>query len=584
LERKLAAILAADVVGYSRLIGNDETGTLDLLRRLLKDVVEPTIARHHGRVVKLMGDGVLAEFGSVVDAVVAAVEIQEAVPQSSAHLAEDRRMALRVGVNLGDVVVEDGDLFGDGVNIAARLQEVASSGGVAVSDDVFRQLRGKLDLPFKDGGERSLKNIAEPVRTWLWTPAASTGAVARPEAPPKVSDKPSVAVLPFENMSGEAEQEYFADGMTEDIITGLSRFRSLFVIPRNSTISYKGRSPDPRNAARELGVRYIVEGSVRRGGDRIRVSGQLIDAENGGHLWAERFDSDLTDIFKVQDDVTNAIVAAIAPEIDKMERGRAERKPPDSLDAWSLYQRGLVAYHATTQESLARATELFDRVNDLDPSFAPAFAMAADARVRSYLFFAGDREVLDLAAEKARAGIALDAQDPVCHLADGRVNSFLGRHEIAIGRAKEAVRLNPSSSMTHHALGFVLARAGRSEEGIIHEERAVALGPRDIFLPGYLGFGAYMLFDLKRYEEALDWGRRGCNSVNTRPPNFACVVACLVLLNRNNEIAAALAEMKSRSSLYSIHEIGEQVTRSLPLRAETSTRFVEALRQAGVPE
>jgi adenylate cyclase len=584
LERRLAAILAADVVGYSRLIGADETGTLDLLRGLLKDVVEPTIARHRGRVVKLMGDGVLAEFGSVVDAVVAAVEVQEAVPERSAHLPEERQMALRVGVNLGDVVVDDGDLFGDGVNIAARLQEMASSGGVAISDDVYRQLRGKLDLPFQDGGEKSLKNIAEPVRTWLWAPPASTGAVARPETPPMSSDKPSVAVLPFENMSGEAEQEYFADGMTEDIITGLSRFRSLFVIPRNSTISYKGRSPDPRNAARDLGVRYIVEGSVRRAGDRIRITGQLIDAENGGHLWADRFDSDLTDIFKVQDEVTNAIVAAIAPEIDKMERGRAERKPPDSLDAWSLYQRGLVAYHATTRESLVHATELFDRVNDLDPRFAPAFAMAADARVRSYLFFAEDRDVLDLAAEKARTGVALDVHDPVCHLADGRVNSFLRRHEIAIGRAEEAVRLNPSSSMTHHALGFVLARAGRSEEGIIHEERAVELGPRDIFLPGYLGFGACMLFDLKRYEEALNWGRRGCNSVNPRPPNFAFVVACLVLLNRNSEVAAAVVEMQTRSSLNSIQKLGEQLTRALPLRAETLLEFSEALRQAGVPE
>jgi adenylate cyclase len=580
LERKLAVILAADVVGYSRLIGADETGTLDLLRGLLKDVVEPTIARHHGRVVKLMGDGVLAEFVSVVDAVVAAVEIQEAVPERSAHLTEDRRMALRIGVNLGDVVVEDGDLFGDGVNIAARLQEVASSGGVAISDDVFRQLRGKIDLPFQDGGEKSLKNIAEPVRTWLWTPILGQHTDSTPETPPVPTDKPSIAVLPFENMSGEAEQEFFADGRTEDIITGLSRFRSLFVVPRNSTVSYKGRSPDPRTIARELGVRYILEGSVRRGGDRIRITGQLIDAEAGGHLWTERFDSDLTDIFKVQDEVTNAI----APEIDKMERGRAERKPPDSLDAWSLYQRGLVAYHATTQESLALAMELFDRVNDLDPSFEPAFAMAADARVGSYLFFAEDKAVLDLAAEKARTGIALDAHDPICQLADGRVNSFLGRHEIAIGRAEEAARLNPSSSMTYHGLGFVLARAGRCEEGIIHEERAVELGPRDIFLPGYLGFGSIMLFDLKRYEEALDWSRRGCNSVNPRPPNFAIVVACLILLNQNNEVAAAVAEMKTRSNLNSIHKLSEQLTRALPLRAETLIRFSDALRQAGVPE
>ena len=427
MERKLAAILAADVVGYSRLIGADETGTLDLLRGILKDVVEPTLARHRGRVVKLMGDGVLAEFASAVDAVVAAVEIQEAIPERSAHLAEDRRMALRVGVNLGDVVVDDGDIFGDGVNIAARLQEVAASGGVAISDDVYRQLRGKIDLPFQDGGERSLKNIADPVRTWTWTPFAGLATTAAPDAPPVPTDKPSIAVLPFENMSGESEQEFFADGMTEDIITGLSRFRSLFVIPRNSTISYKGRSPDPKTIARELGVRYILEGSVRRGGDRIRITGQLIDAEAGGHLWSERYDAELTDIFKVQDEVTEAIVVAIAPEIDKMERGRAERKPPDNLDAWSLYQRGLAAYHATTKESLKTAIELFDQVNELDPNFAPGFAMAADACGRGFsIFLDEDAETLHRAAEKARIGIALDPRDPLCHLADARVNCHLG--------------------------------------------------------------------------------------------------------------------------------------------------------------
>ncbi|MBL6598773.1 MAG: hypothetical protein ISP41_07755 [Alphaproteobacteria bacterium] len=584
MERKLAAILAADVVGYSRLIGADEAGTLALLRALLTDVVEPTMARHRGRIVKLMGDGVLAEFASAVDAVVAAVEIQEALPERSAHLPEERRMALRVGVNLGDVVVDDGDLFGDGVNIAARLQEVASTGGVAISDDVYRQLRGKLDLPFQDGGERSLKNIAEPVRIWTWTPIGgqTIAAVAAPATP---TDKPSIAVLPFENMSGEAEQEFFADGMTEDIITGLSRFRSLFVIPRNSTISYKGRSPDPKTIARELGVRYVLEGSVRRGGNRIRVTGQLIDAEAGGHLWSERFDAELTDIFKVQDDVTDAIVTAIAPEIDKSERGRAERKPPDSLDAWSLYQRGLIEYHATTKESMEAAIQLFDRVNELDPNFAPGFAMAADARVRLYAYFVNaDERTIDLAVEKSRHSVALDPHDPICHLADARVNSHLGRHEIAISRAEEGVRLNPSSSMTHHSLGFVLGRAGRPEEAFPHIEQAVRLGPRDIFLPGYLGFGAAMLFLLERYEEAAAWGQRSINNVNPRPPNFAFLVASLTLLDRPREANAVVADMRARSGFKTIRDVEVFLDRNPVVNERAGTLITDALRKAGLPE
>jgi adenylate cyclase len=313
VERRLAAILAADVVGYSRLIGADEAGTLAALSGLLKELVEPVLKRHRGRVVKLMGDGLLAEFASVVDAVAAAVEIQEAMPERSAHLADYRRIALRIGVNTGDIVVEGGDIFGDGVNIAARLQEIADPNGVAISEGSHRELRGRLDLPFVDAGEKVLKNIEEPIRTWIWSQNFTSSVAPEPDQSLPLSDKPSIAVLPFANMSGDSEQEYFADGMTEDIITSLSRFRSLFAIARNSTFAYKGKSPDVREVARELGVRYILEGSVRRGGDRIRITGQLIDAATGNHLWAERYDRELQDIFAVQDEITQTVVGQSSP-------------------------------------------------------------------------------------------------------------------------------------------------------------------------------------------------------------------------------------------------------------------------------
>ena len=305
MERRLAAILALDVVGYSRLIGADEAGTLTMLRTLRKELVEPTLKRHHGRVVKLMGDGLLAEFASVVDAVAAAVDIQEAIPERSAHLPEDRRVTLRVGVNIGDVVVEDGDLFGDGVNIAARLQEVADPNGVAISNGAHRELRGKLELPFADAGEKDLKNIVEPVRAWLWSPANSLADAPTSELPLAETDKPSIAVLPFDNMSGDKEQEFFADGMTEDIITALSKHRWLRVIARNSTFKFKGKAVDIRQIAAELGARYVVEGSVRRSGQRLRITAQLIDAATRDHLWAERYDRSLEDIFDLQDEITD---------------------------------------------------------------------------------------------------------------------------------------------------------------------------------------------------------------------------------------------------------------------------------------
>jgi adenylate cyclase len=585
MERRLAAILLTDMVGYSRLMGLDEEGTIARQKALRDEIIGPKISAYGGRIVKTTGDGLLAEFPSVVDAVKCALEVQTELVGRDADVPEDRRIQYRIGINLGDIVIDGDDILGDGVNIAARLEALAKPGGVCISGTVHDHLAGKLDPVFEDGGEQTVKNVPRPVRVWHWQSGQTAHISDDVGAPLQLPDRPSIAVLPFVNLSQDAEQEFFADGTTEDIITGLSRFRSLFVIARNSTLAYKDKSPDVRQVANDLNVRYVLEGSVRRAGNRIRITGQLIDMESGMHVWADRFDRDIEDVFAVQDEVTNGIVTAIAPEIDRLERARAQRTPPDSLDAWSLYQKGLTAYHATTKEGLQTAIELFDKVNELDPNFAPAFAMAADARVRLLIQFSGDRQLLlKQAAEKGRTGIALDDRDPNCHWADAKVNSFLGHHEIAIAKARDAVALNPSSSIAHHALGFVLGRAGKFEESIAQVQRAIELSPRDIFLPGYLTFGSKMLFDVERYEEASEWARRATISTNPRTASFSILVAALVKMGRNQEVSAAVEELEKRSARKTLSEIRYSIEWNWPASSDGNKRLIDALREAGLPD
>jgi adenylate cyclase len=343
-QRRLAAIVSADVVGYSRLMGVDEAGTHERLQALFADLVQPKIIEHRGRVVKLMGDGLLAEFPSVIDAVNWALEVQAKVAELDNETAADERIEYRVGVNLGDIIVDGDDIFGDGVNVAARLQEIAQTGGVCISDKVHIEVRGKIGVEFTDGGAQAVKNITEPVHVWRWSPnqqATAMPVVAGQAKPLPLPDKPSIAVLPFDNMSGDPEQEYFADGIAEDIITALSRFHAFLVIARNSTFTYKGRAVNVGDVGRELGVRYVVEGSIRKAGNRVRVTAQLIEAAGGNHIWAERYDRDLEDIFALQDEITETIVGAVEQEIGSVERTRATQKRPDSLEAWELLQRGL---------------------------------------------------------------------------------------------------------------------------------------------------------------------------------------------------------------------------------------------------
>jgi adenylate cyclase len=381
--RRLTAILAADVAGYSRLMGADEEGTHERLKALRHELLDPKIVEHHGRIVKTTGDGVLVEFASVVDAVRCAVAVQQAMPERDMGVGADNRIELRIGINLGDVIVEGDDLYGDGVNIAARIEALADAGAVFVSNTVHDHVRDRLPFIFEDLGEQQVKNITRPVRVYRVRDAGATAkspsAPASPVLP--LPDKPSIAVLPFTNMSSDAEQEFFADGIAEDVTTALLRYPSLFVIARNSSFTYKGRAVDVKEVGRELGVRYVLEGSLRKSGNRIRITAQLVEAETGKHIWAERYDRDLADIFAVQDDITEAVTIAVAPAIDEAERQRAIRKLPGSLDAWAAYQRGLWHFSKFTADDNAVAQKFFQQAIDLDPTFAGGYWGLASAQV-----------------------------------------------------------------------------------------------------------------------------------------------------------------------------------------------------------
>src|SRR5437588_424676 len=419
VERRLAAILAADVVGSCRLIGADEEGTLARLKALRKTIFDPKIAEHHGRIVKNTGDGALVEFASVVDAVRCAIEIQRSLAKHSIDVPLNERIEMRIGVHAGDIIIDENDIFGDAVNIAVRLEEVAEPGGVCISDNARRQVRGKYDIVFDDIGWQSLKNIGDPVRAWRARPAQATGAGSDEDRKPQ--DKPFIAVLPFQNLSGDTKQDHLADGIVEEITTGLARIRWLSVIARNSTLAYGGRIVDVRQIGRELGVRYVLEGSVRKEGNRVRVTGQLIDAITGTHLWADRFEGEVADIFGLQDKVTESVVGAIAPELQQAEIKRARRKPTESLDAYDLFLRGMAREVADlaggleqpTSEGTSAALRLFYGAIELDPEFASARGMAALCYAQRRAFgWTSDlaREVAE-AARLARGAIQAGKDD-----------------------------------------------------------------------------------------------------------------------------------------------------------------------------
>ena len=586
MERRLAAILAADVVGYSRLIRSDEEGTLDRLKALRNEIIDPKIAEHSGRIVKLMGDGMLVEFASVVDAVCAAAETQQALSERNAVLPEEKRIEFRFGINLGDVVIDGDDIQGDGVNVAARLESLAETGGICISGSVHEQVRDRLDLPFEDLGEQRVKNIDRPIRVWQWVADAelSESISAKMDEPLPLPDKPSIAILPFENVSGDPEQEYFADGITEDIITSLSQIRWLFVIARNSTFSYKGKSPDVRQVARELGIRYALEGSIRKAGNRVRITAQLIDATTGNHLWARRYDRELEDIFALQDEITENIVAAIQPELGSAEQERARRKLPENLNAWDIYQRGLWHMYHFTNEGLDEAQKLFERAIAMDPNFAPSYGGVAYVHIQKAFYAAPETrvETLDEALSMARKAVALDEKDAVGHFTLGRAHSLRCEFEPGVDELETAIDLNPSFAQAHFGLGHVLSHSDRMEEAILSFDKAIRLSPQDPHLFAFYATRALTHMYLGQYDDAASWARKAIRAPHATFWPHLAYTASLAYLGQADHAKAALAELLKYKPGYTCAVARDDFffTRN----NEIVERAVDGLRKAGLPE
>jgi adenylate cyclase len=587
LERRLAAILAADVAGYTALMGADEAGTLRRFTDLRTEVLEPLIAAHHGRIVKLMGDGLLVEFASVVDALSCALAWQAGVAEHQASIDDDRRLGFRIGINLGDVIVEGEDIHGDGVNVAARLEALAESGGVCLSDDAHRQVRGKVEADFVDLGERDLKNVAEPVRVYQVQTAASGPAAAKPAGEPlALPDKPSIAVLPFDNMSGDDEQEHFADGITEDLITALSKIRWFFVIARNSTFTYKGQAVEVTQVARELGVRYVIEGSVRRAGNRVRITAQLVDATTGRHVWAERYDRLIEDIFELQDEMAQTIAGAVEPELSAAERESAVRKPPESLDAWETYQRGLWHLWNFNKDDNAEAQRLLHQAQDLDPGFATAYAFESYSHYLDAMlgFAEAPAKSLSSALTAAKKALALDDKDPIAYFALGRVYMMRGQHDDSVAELERSVASNPSFALAHHGLGAALMLSGRLEEAAEALDRAIRLSPRDPVLWGTMCFRSLTCNLRHQYEEAAEWGRRAMHEPRSADGGYwSCAVLASALgnLGQTDEAREVLEEALRRKPDLSLGYLEETLPTKEPGGLNS---YLEGLRMAGLSE
>jgi adenylate cyclase len=567
--RKLAAIFAADVAGYSRLMGQDEIGTL---RRLTacRAILDERIAAYRGRIFGSAGDSVVADFASAIDAVQCAVAVQQA-------LAGEERMRFRIGVHIGDVLVQGQNLFGDGVNIAARLEALAEPGGICVSAAVRDQIGTKLPIAFADLGEQQVKNIAQPIRAYRVGGASATAA-SSPSLP--LPDKPSLAVLPFQNLSGDPEQEYFADGMVEEIITALSRYPSLFVIARNSSFTYKGRAVDVKQVGRELGVRYALEGSVRKADNRVRVTAQLVEAEAGNHVWAERYDRDLTDIFALQDEITQAVTIAVAPAIADAEQRRAMRRPPESLDAWAAYQRGLWHFSKGTADDNGLAQKFFQQAIDLDPSFAGSYTGLAYAYRRAAGVF-GTRslaEAEDLAEELVRRAVALDGNDAEARTCFANLLMRRGDFPGALAEIESALAISPNLADAHGALGSVLTRSGHPREGRIALEKCIRLDPHNPNNNLQLLVVTISYYLSREYDAAVDAAKRGLRSYPDHSNQYRWLAAALGQAGRIDEakevLATAIAIAPAAFDMF--------VRRRVPWhRPEDHAHMLEGLRKAG---
>jgi adenylate cyclase len=586
LERRLCAILAADVVGYSRLMELDEAGTLAELKRRRKEILEPLVAEHRGRVVKVMGDGVLVEFGSAVQAVACAIGLQKRMAEANAASPDGHEIVLRIGINLCDAIVEGADLYGEGVNVAARLQALTEPGGILIAGTAYDHVRNKVEAAFEELGPVSLKNLREPVRAYRLS-GAPVPAPRRGSDPGQ--ENPSIAVLPFANLSGDAEQAYFSDGITEDIITGLSHFRQLFVIARNSSFQFRDKASDVRRVASLLGVRFIVEGSVRRAGNRLRVTAQLIDAVTGSHLWAERFDRELTDLFAVQDEITRTIVASLAGQVEEADRRRALRKGGSNLTAYDLLLRGKHRLEKGGREDVLAAREIFERVTEIDPDWAPGYVELAETYFYEAISDwsnapqAAVEKLFELGHEAAR----LDPQESRARLclAFGHLR-LTGNLELAKAQVEAAIALNPNDLDNYCFKGFLSTYMGELEDVLWCTSEAIRRAPN---LPEKCLQSRVMAeYLLGRYADAIaTFGRM------SRPPIelFGWVAACYAELGREEEARLTARQFRDRARVEKPGLAGDDAeawkaywARRFPARDRASVeRLFEGLRKAGFP-
>jgi TolB-like protein len=576
IERRLTAILAADVAGYSRLVEADEEGTLSQWKALWGTVIEPKIKEHRGRIARVIGDGILAEFASVIDAVRCAVEVQRSVAERNANAPRDKRIEFRVGINFGELIIEHGDFWGDGVNIAARLEALAHPGGICVSGRVQEDTQGKLEIAFEFMGEQNLKNIVRPVRVYR---VRFDGVTESTPALPLPS-KPSIAVLPFQNMSGDPSQDYFADGVVEDITTALSRIRWLFVIARNSSFTYKGRMVDVKQVGRELGVRYALEGSVRKAANRVRVTAQLIDAVTGHHVWAERYDRELAAIFALQDEITERVVAAVEPQLYAAEGIRAKRKPPESLDAWECVVRALSCVNSRSQNDYAMARELLERAIELDPAYAQAYALFAYVMGLEVLYGWKPREIaLARALEAAQKAVVLDSDDAWAHFALGFVYGMTRRAEEAVVEHEKALALNPNFALAYTYQGSALAYLGRGEEALLKIDASERLSPRGLFQGVNNVCRAAAHFSAEQHRDAVSCARKSILDSPGIVTGYRMLVVNCALIGEIDEARAALKIVKRLQPDISLRWIAESV---LFTRERDRQNYIEGFRLAGL--
>lgn len=582
MERRLSAILSADVVGFSRLMGLDEVGTLTSLKAHRRELVDSKIAEHHGRIVKVTGDGMLVEFPSVVNAVACSAEIQRAMPCRNENVPQDRRIEFRVGINLGDVIVDGDDIFGDGVNVAARLEGIAPPGGITISASVRDHVGERLGLAFEDMGERALKNIDHPIRVFrvlldeaqMASDKPSLDALALP-------NRPSIAVLPFTNMSGDPEQDYFADGLVEDLVTNLSKNPGLFVIARNSSFTYRGKAVDIRTVAAELGVRYVLEGSVRRTAKRLRITGQLIDGATAAHVWADKFEGVLEDIFDLQDQLTESIVGAIEPSLRRAEIERARRKRPDRLDAYDLYLRAMPHTYANTARDNDEALRFLEGALLLDPDYPIAHAYAAWCREQR--FFRGGFRPEDKAAALKHAGVALGLgmDDPQALAIGAFVHANLTHeYETAIGALDRSLEMNSNSALAFGFSALVSAHSERPERAIEHAHRALRLSPLDVLnYHSYCALAIAFLL-MERFEEAV---KHSILAVQSNP-GFAVAYAYLTIGHANlGQFDKANAVVRKLLDIAPNFTVADFVRMGL-WQSAVMDKFAAALRRAGLPD